>query len=679
MQIKNRFELQHYRSRLFLLLKILAATIVLALIGYAVHQLPVRDSLVFVLALFIIFYVPGDLLLRFSKLPDPFTGGRFIYSNALGLAIVSILYPVCRAFEIDQEYLYLPFILALFFWLLTTVDGHTSTKTTNQSRSDHISLGILVFIILLMLHFTYFSDAVLTADGYNIRLSEYTESIFHQGLINSLVDHYPPPSLYASEITDFSHYHIGMHLHIELIHRLFGISTVKLIYYYFAFYYFLLLATLSYSFVRSIGGSWRSAILGGLLIFGSDFSFVTGIADSTTDPWVLFYLPGVFTLFTYNGIIPGTVSFLTSILLFNHFVNKQLFSTAGVLLLVVVSAYIFKFSMGLHLTVAYTCVGFLMVVFNKSRSCGFILIGTFTSLFAIMQAYQHYLTGSIGSNVVKFMPFNMLSGVLDRIGLLEQPDYQKPALYIMYIIIALGVRYLGIHVLINTKWKMKVNSWCVYFIAVFFIIGYIVSEFIFIGIDNEYNNSIWFATQAFFGAWVLLFFFLVKMQSNRSRHTIAVLVISALAFPSTIQLILARNSEHYIEISADELEVIDTLKSTNPGSIILHPLNENAPSLASNFSGRSSVLNVYGSFTTAFIKPPNKASDIEHRYNDIILFFSEKIDTQERINILDRYSVDYIYCPIAERSCVDLEDINRVSIVMRNNTYSIFSISHWEV
>ena len=331
------------------------------------------------------------------------------------------------------------------------------------------------------------------------------------------------------------------------------------------------------------------------------------------DPWVLIYLPGVFSLFTYNGIIPGSVSFLTSIYLFNQFVSRQSLSIISVLLLVVVSAYIFIFSMGLHLTVAFVCVGFLMVVFGKSKSSGFMLVGIFTSLFICMQAYQHYLTGGIGSNIVKFMPFNMFSTVLERIGLLEQPAYQKPVLYVIFFIIALGVRYLGIHILINTKWKMKVDSWCVYFIAVFFIIGYVVSDFIFIGIDNEYNNAIWFATQAFFGAWIILFFFLVKLQNNSSRHPIAVLVISILAFPSTIQLVLARNSGHYNEIASDELEVIDFLKSTKPASIILHPVTEDAPSLASNFSGRSSVLNINSSFITGFLKPPNNLADVEHR------------------------------------------------------------------
>lgn len=184
-----------------------------------------------------IFYILGALVIKFSNLPDPFTGGRFIYSNAIGLAIVSLIYPVWRVLEIGQEYLYLLFFFTFVVWLVTVEFKNSSKKATSLIRSDYMSLGVLVTIILAMLNFTHFSDAVLTANGFNLKSSSFTESLFHQGLINSLVDSYPPQPLYASGITDFSYYHLGMHLHIELIYRLFGIGTVKLVYYYFAFFY----------------------------------------------------------------------------------------------------------------------------------------------------------------------------------------------------------------------------------------------------------------------------------------------------------------------------------------------------------------------------------------------------------------------------------------------------------
>ena len=54
------------------------------------------------------------------------------------------------------------------------------------------------------------------------------------------------------------------------------------------------------------------------------------------------------------------------------------------------------------------------------------------------------------------------------------------------------------------------------------------------------------------------------------------------------------------------------------------------------------------------------------------------MDSLERLNLLDRYNVDYIYCPITQDACVDLEGLNRLSLILRNGTYNIYSISQRE-
>lgn len=70
--------------------------------------------------------------------------------------------------------------------------------------------------------------------GFKIRNFYLTETIFHLGIINTLKDIFPPLYPYASNI-DFSHYHLNMHLEIEMFNRLFSIDTLRLVFFIFPF------------------------------------------------------------------------------------------------------------------------------------------------------------------------------------------------------------------------------------------------------------------------------------------------------------------------------------------------------------------------------------------------------------------------------------------------------------
>ena len=130
--------------------------------------------------------------------------------------------------------------------------------------------------VFLLLHFSHFTDIIFTEAGFRIRTTYLTETVYHVGIINNLKDIFPPSYPYASGI-DFSHYHLNMHLQIEMFNRLFHIDTLKLTFFYFPLLYFFLLVFVPYMYVRNYLGYRFLGIMTGLLIFGADLSFIPGL------------------------------------------------------------------------------------------------------------------------------------------------------------------------------------------------------------------------------------------------------------------------------------------------------------------------------------------------------------------------------------------------------------------
>lgn len=142
-------------------------------------------------------------------------------------------------------------------------------------------------------------------------------------------------------------------------------------------------------------------------------------------------------------------------------------------------------------------------------------------------------------------------------------------------------------------------------------------------------------------AWFLFYLFLISLEGNRTAYLVSILAAFALATPSTLQFLTVRAQGVYLHFGGDELDVIDYLRKTDPGSVVLHPLNLDRPSLASNFAGRPTVLSVWLSFVT-------ETDSLSRRAEDSALFFAQTTAQTDRQRILDAYQVDYVYGPAAD-------------------------------
>jgi len=198
-----------------------------------------RDSIAYRLlihgighGIFACFFVPGSLVLGWCGNNGKDRVMHAVHATALGIALTPFPYALFR--KIEAPSLILFFFLGTFLlWLLPRVfairrkkDIGIRAEAGERSRGSIAYLALLLTVVIVLLHFSQFTDVRLLADGFRMRTTEAMETDFHLGIINALRDSFPPVFPYASG-TQFGHYHVAMHLQIEMFHRLLGTDTLN--------------------------------------------------------------------------------------------------------------------------------------------------------------------------------------------------------------------------------------------------------------------------------------------------------------------------------------------------------------------------------------------------------------------------------------------------------------------
>jgi len=628
------------------------------------YSLPIKDSLLFYAGVFLFFFIPGSLLLRWlSPNKDEYFTSLFL-SVALGAALMPLLYIVIRRLS-HPELLHIFIILIFLLWFILKIRDLKEKKgDVYTSPKDILSALVLIGAVFILLHLSHFTDAVFLDNEFKIRNTYLTEGIFHLGIINMLKNVFPPVYPYASGI-DFSFYHLNMHLEIEMFNRLFMIDTLKLTFFFFPLLYFLLLVFLPYILIRKCGGTELIGVIAGILMFGSDLSFVPGMLGMFPPdyPWIAFFTPTIWSLFTLNGYLPALfVMFLCILYLKKYYVENKLlylilFSVLGF------SAYGFKSSMGFHIIGSAFLTGIVSTILDKDRKKGMFLCIASLFIFLVIVMDIIIFRSGTGNYILRIDFLNLFHNFLRNIGLANMPIIITVIVLAVYILISFGSRS-AIFYFSKDIIKRKGIDFVIVFLGIFVIIGFSVAEFIYLGDPfMTINNSIWFSVQSLMGAWILLFIFLSKIKSGKKFHVILTMII-LLSVPSTVQFLNLRFDKSYYDVNRGAIEIIKFLETTPPTSTILHPLNLDGPSLASNLAGRRSVLSVFRSFAIV-------QTEVERREKDVELFFSQG-GAVNRLSIIKKYKVDYVYAPVSYAIYLDKEPM--LLRVLKNSEYVLYKV-----
>jgi len=643
----------------------------LALIFKSLYSLPLIETFLWFFGVFFCFYIPGSLIMRWVHLNGDKFFSHLILSISLGVALVPLVYTALR--RISHPELLYPFGGILFsLWLILLLRDIRRKKLYLEATfPDLIAVVFLILVVFAFLHLTHFTDIIFFKTGFKVRNMYLNETVFHLGIINVLKETFPPFYPYASGIPSL-HYHISMHLQIEMFYRLFALDTVKLTFYYFPFLYFCLLVFIPYAYIYKNLNLRILGVVTGILLFGSGLSFIPGLLGMVPPnyPWTALFRNTIWSLFTLNSILPAIlVMFLCVVCLKSYYENGNL-SSLFIVALLGFSAYSFKSSMGPHVMAAVFVTGIASLVIERDIKRCLLLIGVSGLTVLAMVVDLTLISGSPSHHIITIDLLNTFHRSLEKLGASTLPWIFLVLIFPLYILVSFGVRALGFYVM-KDAFKKTFFDPVIIFLLVFTVSGFILPDIIFIGFPQSkvgtLNNAGWFGVQALIGSWLLLAFFLARYRHTGKKFIGMLIVVVLLSSPSTAQFLTLRYDTSYYTVDQDALEVVKFLNNTDPESVILHPPNLDGPSLASNLAGRQTVISFFQSYVLQMIGQ----EEADKRYEDVKLYFDPS-ETIGRKAILKKYCVDYIYAPQSHVSVLDKDPL--LFPVLRNSTYTVYKV-----
>lgn len=642
---------------------ILISLAILLQICYAV---PFRGTFLWGLGVFLYFYIPGRLLVRLSGSHRDEYFICIFHSLALGSALVTVLYMFSRLVYLDG----LIYILGaglFFIWLILAVrDFRKGDVVFNTAGRDVASVLIMSLFVLVALHFSFFGDAVLVDSGYKLRTS-FNETLQHYAVVNVLRDTYPPFYPFASGHS-FAHYHLNMHLQIEMFNRFLDINPLILTFYFFPLIYLSLLVFVPYMFIKKYLDSRFLGMMTGILMFGSGLSYMTSVMGLAPPGylWSVIFHGSVFNFLVLNGFTPSVYVFFMCIFYMKEFYKSGKTVPLVIFSLLVYSSYGFKSTMGVQAVSVALLTGMISIILSEDKMRGRRLCCVSLIVAILIAAEMVLLRGDTGRTFL-MEPFNGLKRSMRILGLSDMSHIWYVLAVPLYVLATYGMRAVGFVVVKDVLIRKRFDP-VVFFLVVFAVSGFLLTEFLFIESPNAFINAAEsFTSQSLMAAWLLIPYVLLKIRGKITLYLVSALLI-VLSAPSTIQLYKSKGKDYFV-IAQSEIDVISFLENTEPDSVILHPANFKSPSLASNLAGRQSVYSGFFSFLGDWIGTPEQAQRIRDSMN--FFSFSESID---RAAILSRYSVDYIYATFRYINVLDKEPL--LSRVFANDRYVIYKVNN---
>lgn len=646
-------------------LGIASGSVVLAAAGQLIYALPFGDTLLFLLAIFLLYWIPGVVLSRWL-----FGKGRDItapwwLSFVLGLAVVPMIYAAGRRAGLPVESYWL--LVAGFFgtwcWQLKR------SNADSRQSPDVSGVAVMFFLLLLSLvlnHFASFTDVHFGESFYDMRMNYMTESIFHLGIVNAVNYTIPPTGLYMAGSAQLADYHIGMHLQIQMIAGLFELKELNLVYFYMPAIYGFFILLLPFQVLRMLGANSVASLAASLLVFGSDLSWLAAMAGLTDGlrPWTEHFLAPAWGLFTLNGHLPAQIIFFGFIAAILKLPTQPHTNYTGLLLLLLVATFNYKVTLGLHTAGAGIALGIWLSRESATKSQGKSVFLSSAIALMVMFVLTIYYAEPQSLQTFNVQPFSMAGTRAYQLGLDTSSLPMLLFSMLLVLLVIAGLQLPGLLVLRNSKRLTQQSRRLVAFLVIFMISGLLFSELVFIGYRGGLDNSHWFAINAVMAGWLLLAIWLnsLKDRSNRLQVLVSAIVV-LLAWPATFNMLNWRGNGPWYRVNENSQEVAAQLRTAKSGTVVLHPFNYKAPSLAANLAGKPSWLAVHMTFLDEF-------PQLQPRGQAVLKFFNAETDDQWRSNFLSSQGISHVYLPASDADL--LNETPKLERVLENQDWILF-------
>ena len=580
----------------------------------------ISGACVFVIAVILLAYLPGKLLLialkrTLSPLED------VTLACVLGLVVSGLVYWLMMFAHQGRFYLVWPLTTAgILVWLLTSRRKSLLSNSARFERASQESAirsrdgSLLVLAVTMMLGVIalaffplYYTNFTWQPDGA-MRAYPVSDVLFHIAIANELTHTIPPQApLFAGHPLS---YHYGMDLAVAMFARTTGLDvrdlTVR-----FVPTLFLGLSMLS---VFCFSRNWlRSGYFGALVVFlvffGADFSFIPGLLLGEQGDWSLRYFsaPAVVTLFYTNPILPGLGVLFAGLFCLECYMHEL--SRAWLLLtaLLFVALIEIKMLMAAQLlcSLALAAVVYLIVFSNANL----FKISASTAIAAIPLLSWVLLKNKSSAHIVtKFEPGLYVIHAMQTTGLshwLSGPLTFAVAALPIYLLGCLGLRVIGIPSILIGIFRPKLGGAVRFLLAIFVVIGVVIAltcDFSPEGWTFRYNPiSSTFLVQSEYVAWIFaveVFQAFYQWAVRRGVYPALaaggiIATAAGLSLPATVQhFIVWRDPDHFfgpgepfgrelLTYDPQTLAAMDFLQTNaRPGDVVLSEDNLIAPVLA---------------------------------------------------------------------------------------------------
>jgi hypothetical protein len=541
----------------------------------------IRSLSVFALALVLLAYIPGRLLLRVARIAiSPLD--TLALSLGLGLVLSASIYWFLAYFSLQQYSIYWVIGTAGFFtyhWIRIWAWPRFCIRGSHLLLIGTLLLGVLMLAISPL----YYSNLTLTEDG-GMTVCPVIDVPLHAAIANELTHSIPPQNPIFSGWP--LSYHVGSDVPTAMFANLARLSVTDLTVRFIPTLYFILTMLSVFCFSRLwLASDYGAASVTLLVAFGEDFSFVPGWLQRSPSDWSIQYfgVPTTHSLFCVNPMLPALgLLYLGLYCLLKSVCERQLTwqFIAGLLFAGLAGCKIFTAA---HLGISMALAS--AIYFIRFRSRQMFQSTVIAAIFMAPVLIGTFLLNRGGAQiVVNFLQSHTLRDMVQALGLRKIDSLPQPFAIVVavsiYLIGSFGWRVIGIPAAMKEMLSPRFANPVTYLLAIFVVVGVILSLAISIvpkGIAEGYNNAAWFGVESKYMAWIFTVRTVLFMRRfralSRIQEAIFITFLVAASLPSTIQHFIAFNSANKSrELSSSAVNLIKYLRmASRPGEVVLSP------------------------------------------------------------------------------------------------------------
>jgi len=573
-------------------LAVIAALGVLTLVFGAYSATSVWSFPRFIVAVLVVVYFPGKLLLdtarlRLSPLED------LALSLVLGMVVSSFLFWV-------TSFLALANLFALWPLAATAAYFYRSAKIWSRIRHSHFSVNLSHILLLAVITAgllpmatlpIYYRNLALLPEG-TMSFSMLDDSVFHLSIAQELTVSVPPQAPFLA--SQPLNYHYAMDLLAAMMSRTAWLSIPDLTVRFLPTLFLVETVLAVFAFSRAwLKSSWGAVLTSFLVIFGEDFSFIPGLLLHSNGAWSAEYfgVPTIVSLYSINPMLPALAVLFVGLfcLLRLSRENGRAWLMLTALLFAALTEY--KVFTAIHVLLALAVTVFIYFLLHRDTTLLRVLLLT-SLLTAPLVLYSLFGTEASVRVWARIEPWPYIPTALAQMGLFQQhvdslleggPITLSTASALLlvglpvYLLGSLGLRVIAIPQVLRDLLFPNRSTFFGFFLAVLAVVGPLISLTCTVTpagypTESEYNNAVWFYVQSKHIIWVLATGSILSLCRGKTPARQAVIVATAimLVIPSSAQFFARPARLGLSVVEKGELEAIGYLQEhCTDGEVVL--------------------------------------------------------------------------------------------------------------